>query len=274
VANGEKWLAFRYKRRIIGTVSTHKEQKITRFLNLHKPGTVCLATWLEDLGISRDLQKRYRRSGWLESVGKGAFKRPADDVNWQGGLYALQSQAKLPIHAGAMTALALQGLAHYARTGETSLDLFSPPRTILPAWFKNHDWKSRIRHVRTSILKTTLGLTDHQEKAFVIQISAPERAMLECLYLSPDELDLVECFHVMEGLANLRPKLVQELLQVCSSVKAKRLFLYLAEKAKHQWRSMIDTKRMDLGKGHRRLVEDGTYVAKYQLTVPTGLTAP
>lgn len=254
-------------------MSTQKEQKITRFLNLHKPGTVCLASWLEEIGISRDLQKRYRRSGWLESVGNGAFKRPADDVNWQGGLYALQSQAKLPIHAGAMTALALQGLAHYARSGDATLDLFSLPKTILPAWFKNHDWKSRIRHVRTSILTTTLGLTDHQEKTFAIQISAPERAMLECLYLSPDDLDLVECFHVMEGLANLRPKLVQELLQACSSVKAKRLFLYLAEKANHQWRSLIDAKRIDVGEGHRRLVEEGAYVAKYQLTVPTGLAA-
>jgi len=254
-------------------MSTSKERKLTRFLNLHTPGTVCLASRLEEIGISRDLQKRYRRSGWLESVGKGAFKRPAEDVSWQGGLYALQSQAKLPIHAGAMTALTLQGLAHYARTGSATLDLFSPPKTILPAWFKNHDWKHRIRHVRTSMLTTSLGFTDHRETTFGIRISAPERAMLECLYLSPDEMDLVECFHVMEGLANLRPKLVQELLQACSSVKSKRLFLYLAEKANHQWRPLIDTAHIDVGEGHRRLVRDGTYVAKYQLTVPDSLAA-
>ena len=89
----------------------------------------------------------------------------------------------------------------------------------------------------------------------------------------PDELDLVECFQVMEGLANLRPKLVQELLQACTSVKANRLFLYMAEKAGHQWFGLVDTKKAHLGEGHRRLAKDGVYVAKYKLTVPKALAA-
>ena len=152
-------------------------------LDQHRPGTVSLAPWLERLGISRDLQKRYRRSGWLESVGKGAFRRPADEVQWQGGLYALQTQAALPIHAGAMTALAMQGLSHFLRLGKTRVFLFSPPKTPLPAWFRNHSWDVSIKHTQTSILPESLGLADHEEKAFAIRISAAERAMLECLYL-------------------------------------------------------------------------------------------
>jgi hypothetical protein len=254
-------------------MSTRKEQKITKLLDQHKPGTVSLAPWLERLGISRDLQKRYRRSGWLESVGKGAFRRRADEVQWQGGLYALQTQAALPVHVGAMTALAMQGLAHYLRLGKTKVFLFSPPKTPSPAWFRNHPWDVSINHVQTSILPESLGLADHEEKMFAIRISAAERAVLECFYLAPDELDLVECFQVMEGLANLRPKLVQELLQACTSVKANRLFLYMAEKAGHQWFDLVDTKKVNLGDGHRRLAENGVYVAKYKLTVPKALAA-
>jgi hypothetical protein len=39
----------------------------------------------------------------------------------------------------------------------------------------------------------------------------------------------------MEGLNTLRPDLVQELLEKCSSVKVKRLFMHLAEQFQHPW---------------------------------------
>lgn len=255
----------------MGTVSTQNEQKIKTLLDQHKPGTVCLASWLEAIGISRDLQKRYRRSGWLESLGPGAFKRPGDAVDWRGGLYALQSQAGLRVHAGARTALALQGLAHYARLGAETLFLFSPPKTPLPAWFKGHDWTAPIRHVQTSILPDGTGLTQHEAANFAIRISAPERAMLEWLHLAPKEADLVECYQVMEGLVNLRPALAQELLHACSSVKVKRLFLFMAEKAQHQWFQRLDVAALDLGAGDRNLAKGGVYVPRYGLVIPKAL---
>jgi len=37
--------------------------------------------------------------------------------------------------------------------------------------------------------------------------------MLECLHLAPKHFDLTECFQVMEGLGNLRPNLVGDLLK-------------------------------------------------------------
>ena len=51
----------------------------------------------------------------------------------------------------------------------------------------------------------------------------------------------------------------------------KRLFLYLAEKAGHQWVSYLDIERIDLGSGKRAIVNGGTYVPKYQITVPKEL---
>src|SRR6218665_2095789 len=100
-------------------MGTEIESKIKRFLSQHQPGTVSLAKWLESIGISHDLQKRYRKSGWIESIGSGAFKRSGDSINWQGGIYAIQQQAKLPIHVGATTALSMQGLSHFLRQNET-----------------------------------------------------------------------------------------------------------------------------------------------------------
>lgn len=254
-------------------MATRNETKIRRLLDNHKPETVCLASWLESLSISRDLQKHYRRSGWLESIGKGAFKRPGEKVRWQGGLYALQAQAELPVHAGALTALSLLGLTHYARFGKESLFLFSPTKTTLPKWFKDYDWGVPVKHVRTFMLPKTLGLADHEEKTFSIQIAGPERAILECLYLAPEHLDLVECYELMEGLTTLRPKMVQELLETCSSVKVKRVFLYMADKAKHQWLSFVDQSKITLGNGNRNLTRGGVYVSKYQISIPKELAA-
>ncbi|MEJ2682247.1 MAG: AbiEi antitoxin N-terminal domain-containing protein [Gammaproteobacteria bacterium] len=184
-------------------MTTKSEQKIRKMLSAHKQGTVCVASWLERQGISRDLQAYYRRSGWLVSIGAGAFVKPDDNVSWSGGLYALQHHLKAPIHAGAMTALSLKGLAHYVRLRSEKIQLFSPTKTKLPAWFRNHDWGSAIEYISTGLLPIDIGLIDYEEKTYSVRISSPERAFLECLYLAPEKLDLVESYHVMEGLITL-----------------------------------------------------------------------
>ena len=252
-------------------MTTDNEHKVKKMLAMHKQGTVCLSSWLESAGISNDLQTYYRRSGWLSSIGKGAFIRPDDTVNWQGGLYALQSQVNLPIHAGAMTALSMQGMAHYVRMGAETVFLFAAPKTRLPAWFKNYDWGVDLRYISTSILPEGIGLIEHEEKTFSIRISTPERAILECLHLAPDTVDLMECYQVMEGLTTLRPKLLQSLLEQCSSIKVKRLFLYMASKAGHDWVKRLNTDKLDLGSGDRTITKGGVYVSQFGITVPEEL---
>lgn len=251
-------------------MGTENESKIKKFLSLHRAGTVSLAKWLEEIGISHDLQKKYRRSGWVESIGTGAFKRPDEKISWQGGLYAMQHQANLLVHAGATTALSMQGLSHYIRSAETVF-LFSSQRVSLPRWFSSHDWGTPLEHVKTTILPAKTGLISFEEKTFSIFISGPERAMLECLHLAPDKLDLIECYQIMEGLSNLRPKLVQGLLEKCSSIKIKRLFLFMATKAQHQWLSFVDQKKIDLGSGDRSIIEGGAYNAAFHITIPKEL---
>ena len=252
-------------------MNTQKESKLKKMLELHKPSTVALAKWLESIGISRELQKNYKKSGWLEKLGPGAYKRLADQVTWQGGLYTIQQQGKLQIHAGALTALSLQGQSHYFRVLGEKIFLFSAHKTILPQWFKAHEWGQKVQHIKTSFLPEDLGLTQHEEKNFSITISAPERAILECLYLAPAKLDLIECYHLVEGLSNLRPKLMQELLEKCSSVKVKRLFLLMASKAQHQWLAFIDLKKIDLGKGDRSITKGGVYNAQFHISLPKEL---
>lgn len=48
---------------------------------------------------------------------------------------------------------------------------------------------------------------------------------------------------------------------------------YLAEKAKHAWVDYLTTDTIALGNGKRSLIKNGTYVPKYQITVPKELEA-
>lgn len=123
----------------------------------------------------------------------------------------------------------------------------------------------------SSFLPKDLGLSDYAHKGFTVKISSPARAILECLYLAPKYQPLVEAYELMEALNNLRPASVQALLEECSSIKVKRLFLYLAEKAGHEWLAHLSLNKIDLGSGKRAIVADGAYVPRYQITVPREL---
>jgi hypothetical protein len=252
-------------------MATQNEAKLKNLLAAHLPGTICVASWLEQHGVSRNLQKYYRRSGWLETAGTGAFKRSGENVGWQGGLYALQTQSRLPIHAGALTALALQGYSHYVRLGPETVFLFSLPRVAMPAWFRNHDWGQPVQHRKTSFLPENLALTDYQTPTFSIRISSPERAILECLHLSPDTVDLMECYQIMAGMTTLRPKLLQPILEQCKSIKVKRLFLYMANRAGHDWQKRLDLSLLELGRGARSITKGGVYIAQFGITIPEEL---
>lgn len=96
---------------------------------------------------------------------------------------------------------------------------------------------------------------------------------MECLYLTPKDQSLVEAYEIMEGLVNLRPKMVQNLLEGCNSIKVKRLFLYMAEKAGHKWLQFVDRKKVSLGQGDRSIVPNGVYVSKHRISIPKELVS-
>lgn len=240
-------------------------------LDAWEPHGVATSAYLKTLGItSQDLQN-YTSSRWLTSLGRGAFKRPMETVTWQGALYSLQTQLQLPVHVGALTALEMSGNSHYVRFASTKAYLFSPLNVALPLWFKTH-WGDDVRHVQTKLLPPGLGVTEQQTpEGFVLKISGVERAALELLHLAPKEFDLVEAGMIIESMTSIRPNLMQSLLEQCASIKVRRLFLYLAERANLPVVRHLNLEGIDIGTGDRSLVSNGRYVAKYQLLLPREL---
>lgn len=252
-------------------MTTLEGTKINQLLQAQPLGVVLLSSWLARQGYSIDLQKHYRKTQWLQSIGKGAQIRAGDNVGYEGAIYALQKQSELTIHPGGRTALSLLGKAHYLELNSTKVVLFGVSGEKLPTWFKNHDWGVEPDYHETSFLSPDLGFTDVGIKSFSIKVSGAARALMECLYLAPLKQELMECFELMEGLNNLPPKQVQALLENCQSVKVKRLFLYMAEKANHGWFKHLDLTRLDLGAGKRSIVKNGVLIEKYGITVPKEL---
>ena len=246
-------------------------QKINQLTKKMPEHTVVLSSWLKQQGISDQLVKRYRSSQWLEPVGHGAYQRTGSPATWMGALYALQSQACAPVHAGGPTAFALHGRAHYIAPDLAQVWLFSPPTYRLPAWFARRQWKPKPHLVRTAMLPLGIGLQQYSAGSFSITVSSSARAMMECLQLAPHRFSLMECYELMQNLPTLRVSSVQQLLQSCASVKVVRLFMFMAERAGHSWVDSIDRSRLDFGRGKRTLARDGVYNAKYQLVLPAEL---
>ena len=252
-------------------MSLQIENKLMKLLEQWPPGTVATTTWLKGQGISGQLLSKYKQSGWVQPVGYGAFKRPGQVIRWPGALHAIQHQLNLQIHIGALTAITHRGAGHYVRMGKNTLYLFSQENIKLPAWFWNQNWSLVVEHKTTRMLPGRVGIKEFDIEGFRLATSSLERAVLETLYLSPGSVDLVEAYHIVEGLFTLRPALVQNLLESCSSIKVKRLFLFMADKASLPVFKHLNLEKLDLGRGDRILVENGAYVAKYKLSVPKEL---
>lgn len=252
-------------------MNAEKPTKINMLLQETYPGTVMTSIWLKEKGYSSELIRNYKASKWLQSFRNGAVIRYKDQIDYLGAVHTLQRQLGLSVHPAARTALSLLGRAHYLEMNPQHVFLFGHEKEVLPTWFKNYTWQPEIAYFTSSFLPLKLGMTTFEHKGFSVEVSTPARAILECLYLSPNHIDLLECHQIMEGLTDLVPSRLQEMLEKCTSVKVKRLFFYLADKSNHSWLKYLDRSKIDLGTGNRSFAKKGVYISKYKITVPKEL---
>lgn len=244
--------------------------KIKQIIDSKGMDTLLFSSWLSAQGINRAEQAAYVQSGWLEKVAHGVYKVAGADVSLFSALSAYNTQLSKQCIIGAETALEIRGYSHYVPMGKPLAFLFTDAYAKLPQWFIKHEWDRTLHYHTISLWKdNNLGVEQREEDGHPLLVSSPERAILECLNRPYVTQTLMDTYYIMEMLTTLRPKLVQQLLEQCSSVKVKRLFLYMAEKANHPWFKAIDISQVDLGSGRRMISARGKYVSKYNITIPT-----
>jgi hypothetical protein len=250
-------------------MTRNNESKINHFMITAPSGVVLTSAWFEAQGISSKLAWWYVHAGLLEKLGTNAYKKAGDHVTWAGAINALQAQLTTSIHVGGKSALYLLGLGHFVpMQGMQQIMLFALPNTKIPKWLLANQWDAKFEIYKSSLFSSDQALIERSVTGVNLKISSPERAALELLYLYPQYQSLNEITHLIENLTQLRPKVIQALLEDCHSIKVKRLFLHLSDQFNHPWLSSLDLTKIDLGKGKRVLAEGGKYFPKYKLSLP------
>ncbi len=104
---------------------------------------------------------------------------------------------------------------------------------------------------------------------WTLAASSPERAILEVLSLVDDTpASFTHAAELFEGLSALRPALVQQLLEGCTSIKVKRLFLFLVTRQDAPWSRKVKINRVTLGQGKRQVTRGGRLDVRFSITVP------
>lgn len=269
------------------TMSDQNPGKLNRLLAGLGDSTLVTTRWLREHGYASNLVARYVASGWLESPARGVYLRKGGHLSWQGVLRALQADEGLPLHAGGRFALAWWGHEHYLRLGTSAtVTLYGPGS--LPGWAGKLPLKERIvgcgkgpfdfqalrfsgESADEALRERGLERLSQDSEAHGLVFATPERAMLELCDAPVDAALVYEADALMQGMANLRPKRVEMLLRHCVSIKAKRLFLALAERHAHAWLPHVSLEGVDLGRGKRALVPGGRLHPTYHITLPTDL---
>lgn len=278
-------------------MSHEKTQRLKPLLDQVLPGFIVDTAWLRRQGIDSKSIHDYVARGWLKRIIRGVYRRPLPDkaqqgseADWQIPLLSIQKIMGYDLHLGGESALDLQGYSHYISLGfHSHVYLYGEA----PSWLVRLPIQSKFVVQRRKLFKDHLkGVVDANQDAkgkeegetekppsvniwrWPLKVSSPERAIMEAL----DELPKNASFHnldmIFEGLINLRPKLLTELLIDCRSIKVRRLFFVFADKYEHAWLKHIDKKLIDFGSGPRALVKGGKLHPTYRIYVPAEFIPP
>ncbi len=237
--------------------------------------------WLLTNGIKEHALDNLVKADQLDVIMRGVYKRPFIKITWQDIVYSLQKIFNSNVVVGGVSALQMEGFAHYLPFNhQKQIHLYSGEP--LPAWINVlSDDFSFITHLQTDLL----GRSHHQEDlykvlksntlskfwkddTYSIEISNPERAILELLADVPEKTSFEYAEKILQGMTSLSPSKLQDLLMVCDNIRIRRLFLWMAERQNHQWFKTLNLESISLGSGNRVLVKGGVLNKKYKITVP------
>lgn len=242
--------------------------KIQKILESAPRDSVLFGSWLSAQGLDTRSQHAYMKRGWLDRVSKGVYKVHGTTPQIMATISAYNTQQGKSCIVGAYTALELRGYSHYLPMGKPTAYLFTDKENKLPTWLSEGEWDMYVKYMTTSFLgEGLMGVNTTNVDGHELLVSSPERAIMECLNMPSAASSLLDIFYIMEGLTTLRPQLVQSLLESCTSLKVKRLFLYMAEKSNHPWYKELMTDRINYGTSRLMVTPRGKYIKKYNMTI-------
>lgn len=237
-----------------------------------KPGYLVNRKALYSYGLTRPDVDYYVRSGFLISIAHGVYYRKSDyQLNWM-EIVASLADLGYQGHVGGVSAVRESGLEHFVNMSDsqTPINLFSGK--ALPEWLNDKLFTVQLTTTKQPWLNELPDLA-YRSHTFgqwnrEIKYATIELALLEQLVNAKSETEIVAIDRQLEGMANLSPTRLNQLLLLCPSVKAKRLLGWLLERHNHAWIKHINWDNVNIGKGKRSIIKGGRYNDQWQITVP------
>lgn len=227
-------------------MTTTKRNKLKALYGRPTPGAPVTSADLARMGISADLAVHYVRSGWLERLSRGVFRRPGEALSLHPTLRVLERQVA-GLHVGGKSALEWYGIRHYL-SQTPLLHLYGWSAARLPAWFMERFpaeyHRKRLFREQPDIPLHVAPFEGHPDGA---QVSTPERALLELLSEVGVRQPLQEARELVESTYSLRADILRQLLQHCTHVKTVRLCLQLGRELAQPWAAKLDPAELPTG---------------------------
>ena len=287
-------------------MALQKQVKLNSLEQMLSGGLLLDSKFLREKGYSTSLVSHYVYSGRIEQIARGVYRRQPGQSEWQqemGKLTWQQAVVSLqtvllrdPLYVGGLSALELQGFAHFVQQGAPTVHLYGPKPP--PSWLHKLPLEAKFRYHNDRTLfgnepihhgLTSQSWKDDRNKGFIkvdedhhfrspagprgwpLTLSTPERAVLELLDELPDDESFGHADKIFEGLSVLVPRRVDKLLRDCTSIKVKRLFLFFACRHQHAWAKQIKPQDYELGSGNRVVAKEGRLDKQFKITVPSEL---
>jgi len=216
------------------------------------------------------------KSEQLKLLWPGLYTRGKSQLSWQSMVYTLQAVMKTDFVVGGLSALELKGYSHYIPISKNeTVHLYGNDK--LPGWvnkltekvaFKRHTRNKLFSGMEKEISEKYTTTVTWKLELDELRISCPERACLEMLNEVPGKISIEHAEQLIQGMTTLSPRTLQNLLEACTNVKVKRLFLWFASRHNYIWFSKLNMDKIDLGSGNRVIVKGGKLDKTYQITVP------
>ena len=250
-------------------MTIYKRDKIKKLMNCQWRDGVFFSRWLRSQGYSASLLESYRKGGWLESLCPGAMVIPGIRPTCAALLSCYNGQMGTSYRVSADTALALSGSVHFVPLGGRRM-MVSYPGGHLPKCFSLGGYDREFKFFSTKVFQR-VETWNYEIDGWPVCASSRELAIMECILLAPDQYSYMDVYYLFEMLGDLRPDVIQELLEHCTSMRVRRVFLYMAKKRSPLWLSQLDVSRISLGAGTYQLCEGGMYIPEYKITLPREL---
>lgn len=84
----------------------------------------------------------------------------------------------------------------------------------------------------------------------------------------PHTISFEHADQLIQGMTTLSPRALQPLLEMCSNIKVKRLFLWFAKRHNYVWFTKLNLEKINIGSGKRVIERGGELDKDYLITVP------